>query len=519
MAVRRFTEEDLKTIREEGLTEQGVSSQIEILRGETLPLRLARACSIGDGIVTIPDSERGALISDYNRAAARGRVTKFIPASGAASRMFRDWYTWYEAEPFNGTEDARIFERQIPRFAFYDELSRVVLRDGHDLRSILREDTRRILEYILTPKGLNYAHLPKALITFHAYPDGSRTPLEEHLVEAAMYIQDDRHICRVHITISEEHRREVEDHIASIQEKYEKGYDVTFEIALSVQSPSTNTVAVDREGRIFRDETGRPLFRPGGHGALLKNLSLIDGDLIFIKNIDNVVPDRLKPETVIYKKTLGGYLLKLQGEIFQHLRSLSNNTPDDRQLSAGAAFCRERLSIGLPHDFDTLPAAHKKTLLFDILNRPLRVCGMVKNEGEPGGGPFWVEGEGGTRSLQIVEKIQVDMESKRQRALWESSTYFNPVDLVCATRDYRGERFDLERYVDKDTWTVSHKSYGGQPLKVLELPGLWNGSMARWNTAFVAVPSITFNPVKTVEDLLRDEHQGGSHNRTGSHPE
>ncbi|TFG92990.1 MAG: DUF4301 family protein [Syntrophobacterales bacterium] len=443
-----------------------------------------------------------------DRAAAQGRMTKFVPASGAASRMFRGWFGWYETETFNKTEDAEILKKQIPRFAFYDDLSRVVLRDGHDIHGVLREDTRGILEYILTPKGLNYAQLPKALLKFHAYPDRSRTSLEEHLVEAALYVQDDRHTCRVHITVSEEHRQDVEDYIASVRERYETEYNVKFEIALSIQSPTTDTIAIDEEGKTFRDNAGRIVFRPGGHGALLKNLSLIEGDVIFVKNIDNVVPDRLKPETVLYKKILGGYLLKLQGEIFHHLRFLSENTPGEEQLSQIAGFCRERLSIEFPSDFGKFPAARKKTFFFDILNRPLRVCGMVKNEGEPGGGPFWVEGPDGTRSLQIVEKAQVDMKSKRQSAIWESSTYFNPVDLVCGTRDYRGEKFDLRQYVDGKTWTVSHKSYEGQSLKVLELPGLWNGSMAGWNTVFVAVPSATFNPVKSVEDLLRDEHRG-----------
>ncbi len=508
MPERLFTKSDLEIIEKEGLTVEGVSSQVEILRGETIPLNLARACSIGDGIVAIPGSARKVLVSEHDRAAAQGKMTKFVPASGAASRMFRGWFEWYETAGFNKTEDAGMLAKQIPRFAFYDDLARVVSRDGGDIRGLLREDTREILEYILTPKGLGYAYLPKALLKFHTYPDRSRTSLEEHLVEAALYVRDGRHICRIHITLSEEHRQDVEDYISSVRERYETEYNVIFEITISVQSPSTNTVAIDGEGRPFRDEDGRIVLRPGGHGALLKNLDAIEGDVIFVKNIDNVVPDRLKPETVLYKKILGGYLLKLQEETFHHLRFLSSNTPSKKQFSEIAGFCRERLSRGLPPDFEALPAARKKTPIFDILNRPLRVCGMVKNEGEPGGGPFWVEEQDGTRSLQIVEKTQVDMESKRQRAIWESSTYFNPVDLVCGTRDYRGEKFDLERYVDGNTWTVSHKSYEGESLKVLELPGLWNGSMAGWNTVFIAVPSVTFNPVKTVEDLLRDEHRG-----------
>ena len=360
--------------------------------------------------------------------------------------------------------------------------------------------------YILTSKGLNYAHLPKALLKFHTYPDRNRTPLEEHLVESTLYLQDARHICRVHITVSEEHFADVETYISSIRNHYETEYNVKFEIALSVQLSSTNTIAVDREGKPFRDTAGNLVFRPGGHGALLKNLHAIEEEIIFLKNIDNIVPDRLKTETVKYKKILGGYLIKLQGKIFQYLRSLDSEEPNAKQYSEMADFCRKELSLTLPTGFDKFPDTRKKGLIFNVLNRPLRVCGMVKNEGEPGGGPFWVEGKDGSRSLQIVEEAQIDAKSEKQKAIWKSSTYFNPVDLVCGIRDYRGKKFDLGSYVDKKASIVSSKSYEGNTSKVLELPGLWNGSMAGWNTVFVEVPSSTFNPVKTVEDLLREEH-------------
>ncbi|HOO91474.1 MAG TPA: DUF4301 family protein, partial [Syntrophales bacterium] len=315
-----------------------------------------------------------------------------------------------------------------------------------------------------------------------------------------------RHICRVHITVSEEHFADVETYISSIRNHYETEYNVKFEISLSVQLSSTNTIAVDKAGKPFRDDTDHLLFRPGGHGALLKNLNSIEDDIIFLKNIDNIVPDRLKAETVQYKKIHGGYLIRLQEEIFGYLQSIDDKEPDIIRYSEMADFCRRNLSVTLPADFEKLTHARKKELIFHILNRPLRVCGMVKNEGEPGGGPFWVVGKDGTHSLQIVEKAQIDATSKEQKTVWESSTYFNPVDLVCGIRDYRGKKFDLENYVDRGTSIVSEKSYEGNVLKVLELPGLWNGSMAGWNTVFVEVPSSTFNPVKTVEDLLRDEH-------------
>jgi len=508
MSKKPFTAEDLQTIRDAGLTEERVLSQLETLSGETLPLPLARACSIGDGIVAIPGADHQGLIALHDRAASRGRMTKFVPASGAASRMFQQWFEWEEMEEFNATEDAGVLQKQIPRFAFYDDLARLAARDGRDFKDLLSKNIREVLEYVLTPKGLDYGHLPKALIKFHAYPDGSRTALEEHLVEAVMYVQDERHVCRMHVTVSEEHRTAVEQYIGSVRGQYETSYGVSFDLSLSVQSPATHTVAIGENGRLFRDEAGRMVLRPGGHGALLKNLNEIEGDVIFVKNIDNVVPDRLKPETVWHKKILGGCLLKLQEEIFRYLRFLDGTVQNNGSLPEIADFCRQRLSRSVPPEFETLSDTRKQKILFDILNRPLRVCGMVKNEGEPGGGPFWVEEGDGTRSLQIVEKAQVDLESRRQRAIWESSTYFNPVDLVCGIKDYRGEKFNLERYVDRKTGIISRKSHEGKPLKVLELPGLWNGSMAGWNTVFAAVPSATFNPVKIVGDLLRNEHRG-----------
>ena len=502
-----FTESDLETIGKEGFTVDDVSSQLKILHSGTIPLKLDRPCSIGDGIVAIPDSDRKALISIHNQAAAKGRMTKFVPASGAASRMFRNWFNYYETKGFNDTEDAGILENEIIRFAFYDDLANTISRDGLNISNILRGNISGILEYILTSKGLNYANLPKALLKFHAYPDRNRTSLEEHLVEATMYVQDKNRICRIHITVSEEYRSDVEDYISSIKEYYEIKYNVKFEIFLSIQFPSTNTIAADMEGNPFRDETGKLMFRPGGHGALLKNLSDIEADIIFVKNIDNIVPDRLKPETVLHKKILGGYLVKLQGEIFYYLRFLDGNKPDAKQLSEIADFCREKLCAILPSDFEKFPDTRKKEFVFDILNRPLRVCGMVRNEGEPGGGPFWVKGKKGGQSLQIVEEAQIDPESKKQKTIWKSSTCFNPVDLVCSIKNYRGGNFDLGKYVDNNAYIVSDKSYKEKPMKVLELPGLWNGSMAGWNTIFVEVPLITFNPVKTVEDLLRNEHQ------------
>ncbi len=513
MPEKIFTERDMEKIREYGLTPNDLLSQLEMLRGETIPMRLARACSVGDGIIKINKTEICGLISRHNQAAGQGRMTKFVPASGAASRMFQGWFKWYETKDFNATADAAVFEKQFPGYAFYDDLSRSVSLQGLNVCATLRDNPQKILEYILTPKGLNYANIPKALLKFHTYQDRSRTAIEEHLVEAIQYVRDESHICRMHFTVSEEHRCDVETYLKKVRGHYEKNYDTVFNIDISVQHPSTNTIALGSDGRPFRDETGEILLRPGGHGSLLKNLGSVEGDIIFVKNIDNVAPDRLKPEAVTYKKVIGGYLIRLQEEVFDCIKRIKNGEPDENELLKMADFCRESLFRALPMDFHNFTDTRKKTILFDILNRPLRVCGMVKNEGEPGGGPFWVEEPDGSRSLQIIEKMQINMEYKRQSAIWESSTYFNPVDLVCAIRDYRDEKFDLERYVNEKAWTISRKSHEEKPIKIIERPGLWNGSMSGWNTVFIEVPSSTFSPVKTVEDLLRDEHRALSTHR------
>ena len=287
---------------------------------------------------------------------------------------------------------------------------------------------------------------------------------------------------------------------------YEKRFGVRFEIGLSIQSESTDTIAVDLENRPFRDRDGRLLFRPGGHGALLYNLDGIDGDIVFIKNIDNIVPDRLKDTTVLYKKILGGCLVGLQRELFGHLQALSERSAGESVIGAAARFAADRLNCAMPPGFEGRTLEERRQVLIGKLDRPLRVCGMVKNEGEPGGGPFWVAGENGGCSLQIVEEVQVDRSRVGQEAIWASSTHFNPVDLVCGIRDFRGRKFDLERFVDHEQVFISTKSHEGCDIKALELPGLWNGSMADWHTIFVEVPIETFNPVKTIEDLLRPAH-------------
>ena len=506
-----FNRADVRQIEATGLAVERILEQIDLFKGGVPPIRLNRPCTIHDGIVDItgPEEERAAFLASYDEAAAEGRFLKFVPASGAASRMFRDWYRVIERGGFDSEEKSTKFAQDLKKFAFFDDLSVAVSRKGDNIQDLIRGGIfARIMEYILTPIGLEYGQLPKALLKFHAYPGGNRTALEEQLVEAALYVRDGNRICRLHFTVSNEHKKGVEDYLFQVRGDYEKHYDVRFNLELSTQLPSTNTIAVDMENRPFRNRDGSLVFRPAGHGALLENLNRARGDIIFIKNIDNVVPDRLKPTTVIYKKVLGGYLVALQKEIFRYLRLLSEDNMVNKELMEEIGdFCQKKLNITFPAGFKDLSLLDKRVFICERLYRPLRVCGMVKNEGEPGGGPFWVDERDGTQSLQIIEEFQIDKNSQTQRAIWSSATHFNPVDLVCGVRDYRGRKFDLHQFVNRETVGISQKSKKGKEIKALELPGLWNGSMYLWNTVFVEVPVETFNPVKTADDLLREEHQ------------
>jgi hypothetical protein len=501
-----FLDEDLKAITAKCIDVSEVLRQLEIFRRGAKPIRLIRPACVGDGIVQIPPDKRDGFVSLYHQAAEKGRMLKFVPASGVASRMFKDWYGWYQQGKFDSGEGAIKFLKDVVKFAFYDDLRDVIASKGEDVEALIHKGKGMdILKLILTQQGLNYNWLPKALLKFHIYPGHSRTALEEHLVEAALYVRDARNICRIHFTVSDDHQSRLNDLLSQVKGYYEKLFGVQYEITLTTQHSSTDTIAVDMENKPFRDKSGKITFRPGGHGALLKNLNDINGDIIFIKNIDNVVPDRLKDITVLYKKILGGYLVQLQDEIFHHLRLLSKKRVGHELLSRAIRFCQEELFHYFPDGFWNNTLSGKKEYVFRMLNRPVRVCGMVKNEGEPGGGPFWVE-EDGTRSLQIVEQNQLDLNSEEQKDIWRSSTHFNPVDLVCGVRNYQGEKFDLSVYVNREAVLISKKSHEEGELKALELPGLWNGSMAFWNTVFVEVPLETFNPVKTIDDLLRKSH-------------
>ena len=378
--------------------------------------------------------------------------------------------------------------------------------DGRELADLVDGDVRELLGYLLSPKGLSYGALPKALLKFHGYEDGSRTAFEEHLVEAAEYARDAGDVSRLNFTVSPEHEIMFDRLLADILPKYERAYGVRYEVAFSKQKPSTDALAVDMENRPFLDTDGRLFFRPSGHGALIANLEEIEADVVFVKNIDNVVPDHAKQPTYHWKKVIGGLLVEVQSRIFGHVRTLRRSESTAADVDEALAFFCAEFGVRLPDWVASAGEEDRREFALAKLDRPLRVCGMVRNTGEPGGGPFWVN-NGGEVSAQVVESAQVDPESVAQQRTLAGATHFNPVDLVCATRDCDGSSYDLARYVDESAVFIAEKSKDGRPLKSLERPGLWNGGMADWNTLFVDVPLETFAPVKTVTALIAGAHQ------------
>ncbi|MFQ5599827.1 MAG: DUF4301 family protein [Candidatus Krumholzibacteriia bacterium] len=509
-------------MEDRGISVEEIQRQLRLFERPPAYLQLERACAPGDGIRQLTQAERATCMAAYDAACEAGRFLKFVPASGAASRMFKsllavlnrpDPLTREElrARASRGDADARDaarFIEGIRNLALFDVLQSAMEASRLDLPALLRAgEVRAVLEHLLMPQGLGWSDLPKGLLPFHRYRKGHRTAFEEHLVGAAGYVADGDGRCRLHFTVSPAHREDFDAVLASVRTTHEQKYGVRFEVEFSVQSRSTGTLAVDLENRPFRTSSGELLFRPGGHGALLENVNDLHGDLIYIKNIDNVIIEHLSADTILWKKLLGGFLCMMQQRIFTHLRRLRAADAGSRALEEALRFARDELCMPLP---DAVVVAGPRTIresLVRLLDRPVRVCGMVPNTGEPGGGPFWVRDKDGRLSLQIVERAQSDPHSSEQQRIFESATHFSPVDLVCGVRDSEGQCFDLKRYVDPDAVFISEKSSEGRPLKALERPGLWNGGMADWITLFAEVPISTFNPVKTIVDLLRPEHQ------------
>ncbi len=509
-------------LRERGISIAEIERQLERFRTGFPPIRLVRPCTPGDGIRKLTPEEEDHYIARFEVAMAQGRAMKFVPASGAATRMFRDLqhilthYDQYVESIQNKPESQweeplqplKRFVDNLHRFAFYKALQQVVNRSGQDLAAILhRKDYRMLLTYLLTEKGLNYGQLPKAMILFHRDNHGARTPIEEHLVEGKHHVRDARGRVRLHFTVPVAYRESIARFVQQVQADYEQD-GVHYHIDYSIQNPALDLIAVDFRNRPIRDASGRLVFRPGGHGALLENLNHLKGDIVFIKNIDNVVPDAFKNPVVRYKKVLGGVLVALQQQIFDFLQQLDAGVSGETELCQVEQLLREWMFEPFPVDYCRWSIAQRVAYLRRRLDRPLRVCGMVKNQGEPGGGPFWVKGPDGSLTLQIVEQAQVNTDDAEQKRIWERSTHFNPTDLVCGVRNYKGQPFDLMRFRDVETGFITVKYLNGQEVRVMEWPGLWNGSMAFWNSIFVEVPLETFNPVKTVFDLLRPRHLG-----------
>ena len=524
MPTSSFDDHDLDQLRSRKISLDEIQHQLLCFRNPPSYADLVRPCTLGDGVRSLSEDDHELLLDLHARAAAAGRVSKFVPASGAATRMFGSlaWLldappdrrpTWAELEA-RAAHDSRAAEivrlvREVERMPFRDALTKV--HGGTDtLAERIGDDAYvDIVEALIGDDRLAMARLPKGLVPFHEYDDGEvRTAFEEHLVEAAEVVRQRDGGCRLHFTVSPEHLDAFAALLREVGSRYAARFDVSFDVSYSVQKPSTDTIAVDPEDRPFRTANGRILFRPGGHGALIENLDELQGDIVLIKNIDNVQRDRDRETVVLWKRLLVGSLVRVQARGYEALHRLkSDPRPRRAALDEIAAFVLDEFGIAPPRHGAGLDARRLRTWLIDRLERPIRVCGVVANTGEPGGGPFWVRDPDGVLSTQIIETAQVDPDNDAQQRILARATHFNPVDLVCGLRDAVGEPYVLQPLVDSDSVIVTRKTVGGRTVKALERPGLWNGAMAGWNTVFVEVPIETFSPVKTLVDLLRPEHR------------
>lgn len=504
-----FTSNDLEQLQKKGITEDKIRQQLQDFATGFPYLEIISAATPDQGVMQCEHEQICTYLERWDEyLKGTAKIMKFVPASGAASRMFKDLFEFAAGEAEVPTRPAEIqFFENIQQFAFYNLLNEACLNNcSKDITTLLSEGAyKTVVRLLLDADGLNYGALPKGLLQFHSYETDTRTPFEEHLSEGIMYAMNNQNEVHIHFTVSGEHRRLFEQHLEEVRTGFELNSNARIHVSFSEQKPSTDTIAADENNEPFREE-GKLVFRPGGHGALIENLNDLNADIIFIKNIDNVVPDARKNPTVIYKKMLAGLLISLQEKSFACLREMEEGQLADERLWQIADFCEQELNNIHP-GIAELEGKELQDYLYAKLNRPMRVCGMVPNTGEPGGGPFLTVNSDGTISPQILESSQLDLANPAEKAKMMRSTHFNPVDLVCSVRNFKGEKFDLLRYVDHTTGFISLKSKGGKELKALELPGLWNGSMSDWNTIFVEVPLETFNPVKTVTDLLRAEHQ------------
>lgn len=493
-----FTAQQIDELSARGLSPSDVAVQIFRFTQEVIPVKLERTCVLGDGIHHLSASDCLKYLNLYQNDLGALTISKFVPASGAASRMFKHLYNY---SPELLSDLAEEFILQFDRFPFIESLRKRLLEQDIDLNEWRKNNEwKKIFNAILFEQGLNYSNYPKGLVEFHKHDERNFTAFEEHIVEATLYAKDVHAKCHLHFTLAPQHIQLV---LQFLEEQIERHYPYeNIEISHSIQSEKSDTIALDEKNEPATNSSGQLIFRPAGHGALIENLAHIDSDLIFIKNIDNVSTNSKIDDTIFFKKVIGGLLV--------HLKRTSDKLSEGIALRSDAALDKALEFIQTWFQ-NGLPIGLSKEQLFQYvqlkLDRPIRVCGMVRNEGEPGGGPFWVRSNDGSLSKQIIEKSQVDTTDQQQLKILSEATHFNPVDIVCSIKNRHGEKYDLQRYIDHSTGFVSEKFQDGKVIKALELPGLWNGSMALWNTVFVEVPISTFNPVKTVNDLLRPGHQ------------
>ncbi|MGB5368913.1 MAG: DUF4301 family protein [Flavobacteriaceae bacterium] len=510
-----FTAEDEIQLLEKGIDKEKVEKQLETFKEGIAFVRLDKAAVVGDGITKFSAQDAKTFVKKFEAERHRLSLLKFVPASGAASRMFKALFNFLEdyhpkKETFEaylertGNNDVKIFMDGLEMLPFYENIqSKIRGKAGSS-----DEEKFLFVKEMLAEDRLNFGFYPKGLLPFHNYGTLVSTAFEAHLNEAALYAETNAS-AYLHFTISPQHEKMFRKEYASVSKRVSNQTGVDFLVDFSFQKPATDTIAVDMDNNVFRTSDGSLFFRPGGHGALIENLNEQDADIIFIKNIDNVVPKRMLKHIAMNKKMLAGLLLEIQEKVFEYAKNLEEGQISAEVLAEIESFLVNRMNVRFPDSFSSFSLSEQILILQDKLNRPIRVCGMVKNEGEPGGGPFWVKDAHENISLQIIESAQVDMKHGSQASIFKSASHFNPVDLVCGVKNYKGEKYDLLQYVDAKQGLITEKTQEGKQLKALELPGLWNGAMAYWNTIFVEVPIETFNPVKTVNDLLRPSHQIG----------
>jgi hypothetical protein len=512
-----FTEADFEQIKALGISLDKIQGELMLFKIGIPKITLEKPATIDDGIVKLSNEEFQKFADFFDTKKDALKLKKFVPASGAASRMFKflsEFLNDFDRENetinayINRKKDKNlpVFLAGIEKFPFYETVKnklKALHSDYYSLES--HEKSHLFIKAMLSPDHFDFANKPKGVLEFHKYDTEIATPVEEHLNECAFYASSNS-ISNLHFTVSDHHENLFQTIIDNVKEKVENRSNTKVNVSYSHQDKSTDTIAVTPNNAPFRTENGRLIFRPGGHGALINNLNNLDADVLFIKNIDNVIQNHIK-EITLYKKGLGGVLLDLQQQIFTTLNAIENDQIKESRIPEIIYFMKEKLNIDILEDFEKYTLENKLEFIVNKLDRPIRVCGMVKNEGEPGGGPFWVRSYKGNVSLQIVESSQVETSNAEQAEILAKATHFNPVDLVCSTKNHHGDKFDLTQFVDASTGFIVTKNRNGQELKGYELPGLWNGAMAKWITVFVEVPLITFNPVKTVNDLLKPAHQ------------